>query len=301
MPTPRFLSDFADKLQDKLKVIDESQEYWGGDGELHCKLCGGLRSKSLEDKTRYFLSYNSDDKGVKQIRIMCPCQADAIEREKEEERKLARIEEINRIVSNSLLGERYVHSNFSDFETEGLDPTISFTKRTVMRYCEKCNDVVMKNNLGLYIYGPTGTGKTEIMACMANELMRKHLKTCLFTSLRELSKQIRATFSSRKKTELDIFRAIDSVDFMFIDDIGYEVLQNNKEDNWLQEKVYDIINTRYNANKPTIFCSNYSLLELCESRGMQRATMERIAEMGSTVLLMKGESYRKRKAQMLFD
>lgn len=294
------LSSVRDEMRGRLSEIDPVMEEWRDDGVLYCKLCGTPRSMTL-DRVRHSFSYVGVPEGeVIKIRIPCECQIELQRRQEEEEAKLARIAESRRIIDNAFLGLRFSNSSFNDFETEGLDPSIEFAKKTLMRYCEKCDGVVVQKNLGVYIYGPTGTGKTEIMACMANELMKKHLKSCLFTSFMDICKQIKETFNNRKKTEIEIFNVIGSVDFLFIDDIGYEVLQNNKEDNWLQEKVYDIINTRYNANKPTIFSSNYSLQELCEKRGMQMATMERIAEMGSTVLRMNGESYRRKIARSLF-
>ena len=82
------------------------------------------------------------------------------------------------------------------------------------------------------------------------------------------------------------------VEFLFIDDFGTEKVSKGNEDLWLQGKVYDIINSRYVNNKPTIFTSNYSLRELVESRGVADKTVDRIMEM-TEIMKLEGVSYRK--------
>ena len=46
------------------------------------------------------------------------------------------------------------------------------------------------------------------------------------------------------------------------------------ETQWLQTLLFDLINRRYNAKKPTIFSSNYSLNELVNLRGIAERTIE---------------------------
>ena len=77
-----------------------------------------------------------------------------------------------------------------------------------------------------------------------------------------------------------------------IDDFGAEIVTKGNEDLWLQGNVYDIINSRYVNNKPTIFTSNYSLRELVENRGVADKTVDRIMEM-TEIIKLEGVSYRK--------
>ena len=79
---------------------------------------------------------------------------------------------------------------------------------------------------------------------------------------------------------------------MFIDDLGTERVQTKDGDLWLQEKVFDVLNKRYNNRKPTIFTSNYSIQELLSERGLAIRTVDRIVEMSSAVLKVEGNSYR---------
>ena len=81
------------------------------------------------------------------------------------------------------------------------------------------------------------------------------------------------------------------IDFLFIDDFGTEKVTKGSEDIWMQEKVFEVINTRYIEQKPIIFTANYSLKELIEDRGMAKRTVDRIMEM-CEVIRLDGKSYR---------
>ena len=72
-----------------------------------------------------------------------------------------------------------------------------------------------------------------------------------------------------------------------------EAFTKNDRDTWLQTLLFDLINRRYNAKKPTIFSSNYSLNELVNLRGIADRTIDRISEMTSgAVFKFDGESMR---------
>ena len=125
---------------------------------------------------------------------------------------------------------------------------------------------------------------------MINELINQY-RTVLFTNFFEISKIIREAYNKRNSEE-ELINKITSVDFLFIDDIGTEVLKKNDEDTWLQGVVFDVINKRYNNKKPTIFTSNHSIQELISQRGFMPKTVDRIIEMSSLILKIEGKSFR---------
>ena len=226
----------------------------------------------------------------KKVRCSCKCEAEEFERLQVEQIAREKQIQIESLKINSLLGKRYANASFetSDISSDNFKRALDRCKK----YCEVA-DEVLANGYGIYIYGNSGTGKTHLTACMCNELISQ-LRQCLFTNFFEISKSIRATFNSRSDTEERLIERISNVDFLFIDDIGTERLQNNGEDTWLQEKIYDIINKRYNAKKPTIFTSNYNLNELVAERGMLEKTAERVLEMSNAIIKLDGLSYRRR-------
>ena len=84
------------------------------------------------------------------------------------------------------------------------------------------------------------------------------------------------------------------VDFLFIDDIGTERMTTaDGAELWVQDKMFDIINRRYNAKKPTVFTSNYGLKDLYKNRGVAKKTVDRIYEMTAGAdMKVDGTNYR---------
>lgn len=257
---------------------------YGGLGEdeyikgemIFCKKC---------DTARMFVSPD----GSFRVRCICKCQAEARDKAKQEERNIKRLKYIESLKDASLIGERYKDVRFDNTET---GHNASFDKAYIRckRYCE-VSEKVLEDGLGIYIYGSVGTGKSRLTACMANELMNQY-KQVLFTNFSEISKMIRATFGKSGDSEIDFINRLSSIDFLFIDDLGTERVQTKDGDLWLQEKIYDVINKRYNMKKPTIFTSNYSLQELINERGIMGKTVDRITELSNAIFEIKGSSYR---------
>jgi DNA replication protein DnaC len=252
------------------------------DNLIYCKKCNTGRTTIIEPF-----------KGVKKIvRCICSCQAEEerVRREKEEnEEKLMRIA---RLQCNSLMGEKYKNVNFDKHTDIEYNPSFKKAYDRCKKYCENYK-LVMEKGYGIYLYGNPGVGKTHLTSCMANYLIKEY-RMVLFTNFFEISKAIRKTYNSTSNTnEQDLLRKINNAEFLFIDDLGTESLSKNDGDNFLQDKIFEIINTRYNNNKCTIFSSNNSLKELITERNFAPKTVDRISEMTKgAVIKIDGVSYR---------
>lgn len=276
------MRSIADILNRPAKPFDV--EDYGGlredeyilDEVIYCKKCNTPRLFVLQDTSF-------------KARCMCKCQAEEHERKEQEWKEIEKQREIEKFKRASLMGDRYKDVTFATTETMH---NATFAKAYIrcQKYCKVANEVLEKG-YGLYIYGDKGTGKTHLTACMANELMQQR-KQVLFTNFFEISKEIRSTFGKAKGTEQEYINRFASVDFLFLDDLGTERVQAQGNDLWLQEKIFDVLNKRYNNRKPTIFTSNHSLNELVTERGIMDKTVDRITEMSSVVLKIEGESYR---------
>ena len=261
--------------------------YQAEDGLLYCTKCHSLRvTESI------IPVFN------KRMPVPCECMREAERKEKEKEEYNRKMQMVDKLRTASLLGERY---SGATFENTDLSMGGEFEKafHRCRKYCEIADEALEKG-YGMYIYGNSGTGKTHLTACICNELINRY-QQCLFTNFFEISKLIRSTYNRNTEAE-NVIKRICDIDFLFIDDLGTELLKKNGEDNWLQEQVFDIINKRYNHRQPTIFSSNHSLNELIEKRGMMEKTVDRIMEMSTAIIRINGESYRvkNRRKEMLF-
>lgn len=252
----------------------EKDEYRGEDGYIYCRNCNTRR-------TRKGLRYP-------EVRMICKCQTEERDKKQEIERQAEKQRRIDRLINMSLLGERYKNVNFENTELGSESFNVAYKR--CKKYCEVASQV-LDRGIGIYLFGDKGTGKTRLTACMANNLMSKYHYTTLFTNFGEISKEIRESFNKNTESERKILHRLSEVDFLFIDDLGVERVTKGEQDLWLQEKIYDVINARYNNKAPVIFTSNFSLRELIETRGIDDRTVDRIMEM-TEIMRIEGTSYR---------
>ena len=259
--------------------MNTENTYAGEDGLLYCTKCHTRRC--TKEPVQPF---------GKRMPIVCECMKEEERKEKEQEVQKEKLRKLDKIRGASLLGDRYKDAWF---EKTDLDRPSDFQMafQRCQRYCQIA-DQALEHGYGIYIYGDSGTGKTHLTACMCNELMT-NMHQCLFTNFFEISKLIKSTWNGNADSEV-VVRRICEVDFLFLDDLGTEILTKNGEDNWLQGQVFDIINKRYNNKKPTIFSSNYSMNQLITDRGMMAKTVDRIGEMSTAMIKLSGESYRRK-------
>lgn len=256
--------------------IELREDEFFKDGLIYCKLCNTPRSLIIKNVLR---------------RCLCECQSEERDKRYKELENEERLKNLERLKLNSLIGERYKNVYFNNTET-GHNPSFDIAYTRCKKYCE-VSKTVLKEGMGIYIYGNSGTGKTHVTACMANELLNKGYEV-LFTNFFEISKAIKSTFGKSELNENDYINRLATVDFLFIDDLGTERVQSGDSDLWMQEKIFDVLNRRYNNKMPTIFTSNHSINELLNERGFMKKTIDRIMEMSVVILKVDGENYRKK-------
>ncbi|MDB5078927.1 MAG: ATP-binding protein [Chloroflexi bacterium] len=106
----------------------------------------------------------------------------------------------------------------------------------------------------LLFMGNYGCGKTHLAAAIANEALSRHIRL-YFAVVPDLLDYLRATFDPNSSETYDQrFEMIRNVPLLILDDLGTE---NAKP--WAREKLYQIINHRYNAKLPTVITTNNDL------------------------------------------
>lgn len=116
---------------------------------------------------------------------------------------------------------------------------------------------MQERGMGLYLYSETkGSGKTRMAVSIANELMhKKNMQVKFSTSLQILNK-IKESWDDRDReySESKLLDFLYNTNILIIDDFGTE-----QSKDWIGERFYQIINSRYVDKKITIFTSNSSL------------------------------------------
>lgn len=127
------------------------------------------------------------------------------------------------------------------------------------RACRAARDFAGEPKGWLILLGPSGCGKTHLAAAIANERIRLG-QPALFAVVPDLLDHLRATFSPSSEVSYDeLFERIRKAPLLIMDDLGTQ-----SSTDWAKEKLFQILNHRYNAQLPTVITTNVSLDELEE-------------------------------------
>lgn len=147
----------------------------------------------------------------------------------------------------------------ADFEIFDDKERIKKTYDKIENWCDKIEESEYKN---LLLSGKTGVGKTYLVECICNKLLKKEMPVCFFSSfaLNNLFLKFHTTFDDTKATLLD---GVLNSDILIIDDLGTEP----KYKNVTEEYFYLILNERLTKNKSTIITTNLSLDGILDKYG----------------------------------
>lgn len=106
----------------------------------------------------------------------------------------------------------------------------------------------------LLLHGGYGCGKTHLAAAIANYRLEQG-QPAIFVNTPDLLDHLRSTFSPASEVEYDeLFDQVRNAPLLILDDLGAE-----SPTTWAQEKLYQILNHRYNEQLPTVVTSNLDL------------------------------------------
>jgi DNA replication protein DnaC len=118
----------------------------------------------------------------------------------------------------------------------------------------------------LVLTGVHGCGKTHLASAIANYQIRSG-RTVFFAVVPDLLDHLRSTFSPDSKVTYDhVFEAVKTAPLLILDDLGTETGTP-----WAQEKLYQILNYRYNSRQPTVI-TVAGFVEGLEGRLISRLT-----------------------------
>jgi len=106
----------------------------------------------------------------------------------------------------------------------------------------------------LILMGDFGTGKTHLAAAIVNHRLDRG-EPAIFIVVPDLLDHLRNTFSpSHEASYDDLFESVRTAPLLVLDDLGTQ-----QTTPWAQEKLFQILNWRYNRRLPTVITTNKSL------------------------------------------
>ena len=176
----------------------------------------------------------------------------------EEEKKLELMQEfskrVERIIKNSKMSKRNLNYKFDNFAPNTSNKKVL---DNLKKYSEKLvNDIEKK---GLILIGDNGVGKTHLACSIANKLIENGTPV-IYGTLINLLAELRNSYDTDNNiSEMEIIKLYENVDLLIIDDLGKE-----KPSEWGLEKLFTIVNSRYENNLPVIITTNYNQNALVE-------------------------------------
>lgn len=244
--------------------------YTGPDGRLYCSNCHTPKQSRIEVFGERRL-----------VACICKCEKEARDAENARYAQAEKMQEVRRFRSMGFTDRETMSHTFAGDDMK--NPAVS---KQVRDYVDEFK-TLRKTGSGLLLYGPVGTGKSYMAACVVNALIEKGYP-CMMTNFSRLVDAVNATWGERQRW-LD---SLTRFDLIAIDDLGVE-----RDTEYSNENVTVIIDSLYRAKVPLVITSNYTPRQLTGENEIRRMRVyDRLLERCHPIEV-NGESRRKEKGR----
>ena len=180
------------------------------------------------------------------VPCICHCKAEAIKQEEEQRQQRAFFERV----------QRYRRMGFPESDmgnwTFANDDRKNQKMSDAMQNYVKHFDEFREKGKGLLLFGNVGTGKTFYAACIANALIDRGIP-CLATNFARIANTVQGLFEGRQ----EYYDSLNRFPLLLIDDLAAE-----RKTEYMQEIVFNVIDSRYRAGLPLIVTTNLTREEM---------------------------------------
>lgn len=252
-------------------AVESPADYIGENGLLYCGNCHTAKQ------------HRGNFLGVERVvPCICKCRQEQIEAEAKARQREAMQKTIKEYRRMGFPESDMQHWTFDNAEDCKI---ISAAKRYVDNF-QQFKD----NGKGLLLYGGVGTGKTFAAACIVNALIDMG-KPCLITNFTRVLNTLWGI--DEKQAYID---SLNKFDLLVLDDLGIE-----RQSEYVQEQVFNVIDSRYRARLPLIITTNLQLEEIVSPANVGNGRIyDRVLEMCHPVKV-EGESRRRKKVKSGFS
>jgi DNA replication protein DnaC len=146
---------------------------------------------------------------------------------------------------------RYEHCSFANFDAITRSHEAALTQ--AMQYASRYPFLGADEGLGLLLTGGTGLGKTHLAVSVLREIVAMKGVSGQFWDFQQLIREIKSSYDPETKTtELQVLSPVIETDVLVLDDLGAWRITD-----WMNDTLFQIINSRYLARRPTVITTNF--------------------------------------------
>jgi len=212
------------------------------DGEIisRCKVCGEPNGICKEITGRKLA-----------CKVGCKCSRDRLQQQQFKEQ----LEE-RKFIINKYFGEISDNKSYIDCTFKNWDfGKVPKENHAIFYNYAKSFKNNLNHNIGMFVCGSAGNGKTFSSACVVNEIEEQNYIGLIIQLPKLIEKS--EMFKSDGLTSSMIYKKLRYADLVVLDDFGID----KKFD---KEKIYTIINEIYMSKKPLIITTNLTMEEMKE-------------------------------------
>lgn len=212
-----------------------NDDYIGEDGLIYCGNCHTPKQARVELFGK-----------IRTPMCVCKCAAERKQKEADEQKRREQF----------LQAERYRRMGFPESDMQSWnfandDMSNPRLTNAMKKYVDNFK-AMLKDGKGLLLYGTVGTGKTYAACEVANALIDSGYPV-LVTNFARLTNTLQGMFEGKQ----EYIDSLNKFALLVIDDLGAE-----RKSDFMQEMVYNIIDSRYRAGLPLIITTNLTIQEI---------------------------------------
>lgn len=213
----------------------------------------------------------------------CPeCLVEAVDKEAREERARLQQEAMmrngNRLISASGIPVRFAHATLDNYKLDD-EPEKQAKAVKVCRSFVDNFPACLATGASMVMMGDVGTGKTHLACAMVKEISRRHGASTTYITAARMYRALKSTYGKDAEAEeQDVINEFVQRDLLVIDELG--ISYNSQAEKVL---LFDIINGRYEINRPTVIVTNMKTKAQIEE-WLTKPVYDRLTERGRAVL-----------------